>query len=150
LFFSIDCAVQRLRAELSFLGKCHVLSCRRCSLQLGDQSEIFSLSREGPQGAFVNPGGHVHETLTVYRAKNLRLTGTPSTEYSWFPGYAWTIAECGRCYNHIGWKFTATNRQLIPDKFYGFSRRSIEARIQVPHQDMEEAEQRSPENQIVM
>jgi len=26
--------------------------------------------------------------------KNLRLMGQPSTEYCWFPGYAWTITEC--------------------------------------------------------
>ena len=150
---SINCAVQRLRAELSFLSKCRVLSCRRCNIQLGDQSEIFSLSREGPQCAFVNPGGHVHETLTLYRAKNLRLSGTPSTEHSWFPGYAWTIAECGRCYSHIGWKFTSTGRRMAPDKFYGFSRRSIEARVQVPQvEDPEEGggSECDPENQIVM
>lgn len=159
LLLSINCAVQRLRAELSLLRKCRVLICRRCNIQLGDQAEIFSLSSEGPQGAFVNPGGHVHETLTLYRAKNLRLTGTPSTEYSWFPGYAWTIAECGRCFSHIGWKFTATSRQLVPDKFYGFSRRSIEARVQVPQQEEEhegqdeeeeEVAEANPENRIVM
>ena len=54
---------------------------RNCGKQLGDQHHIFSMSKEGPQGAFVNPGGHVHETLTLYRAKNLRLVGRPSTEY---------------------------------------------------------------------
>ena len=42
------------------------------------------MSKEGPQGAFVNPGGHVHETLTLYKAKNLRLVGRPSTEYRYF------------------------------------------------------------------
>jgi cereblon len=144
--------VQRLRAELTYLRNCRVFTCRRCNLQLADQSEIFSLSREGPQGAFVNPGGHVHETLTVYRAKNLLLSGTPSTEYSWFPGYAWTIAECGRCFSHIGWKFTAASQQLVPPKFYGLSRRSIEARVQVPQPpDEEEGNQdRQLENRIVM
>lgn len=34
------------------------------------------------------------------------LEGRPSTQDSWFPGYAWTILYCGRCYNHLGWKFT--------------------------------------------
>ena len=72
--------------------------CRRCGKQLGDQQHIFSMSKEGPQGAFVNPGGHVHETLTLHKAKNLRLVGEPSTQYSWFPGYAWTIVECSGCW----------------------------------------------------
>ena len=44
------------------------------------------MSSEGPQGAYVNPGGYVHETLTLYKVKNLALIGVPSTEYSWFPG----------------------------------------------------------------
>ena len=30
-----------------------------------------------------------------------------------------------RCYNHIGWKFTAAKSGLKPLKFYGFSRKSI-------------------------
>jgi len=131
---SVNSPVQRLRMELSFLSQCRVLVCRRCSKQLGDQQNIFSMSKEGPQGAFVNPNGHVHETLTLYRAKNLRLVGQPSTEYSWFPGYAWTITECLGCSNHIGWKFTSTNPKLRPEKFYGFSRRSIEAKVEVPDQ----------------
>lgn len=36
--------------------------------------------------AYVNPGGHVHETVTFYKARNLSLSGRSSTEYSWFPG----------------------------------------------------------------
>jgi len=127
-----DSVVQRLRMELSFLEQCQVLVCRRCGKQLGDQQHIFSMSKEGPQGAFVNPGGHVHETLTLHKAKNLRLIGDPSTQYSWFPGYAWTIVECSGCWAHIGWKFTATSSRLVPEKFYGFSRKSIETRREVP------------------
>ena len=50
------------------------------------------------QAAYVNPGGHVHDTLTLSRASNLRLVGRSSTEYSWFPGYAWTIIECLGCW----------------------------------------------------
>jgi len=132
---SLNCPVQRLRVTLSFLSQCRVLVCRKCGKQLGDQKFIFSMSKEGPQGAFVNPGGHVHETLTLYKAKNLRLVGRPSTEYSWFPGYAWTITECLGCWSHIGWKFTSTNSKLRPEKFYGFSRKSIDAKAEVPETD---------------
>ena len=47
---------------------------------------MFSMSQEGPQSAYVNPGGHVHETLTLTKAKSLTLVGSSSTEFSWFPG----------------------------------------------------------------
>ena len=33
---------------------------------------------------------------------------------------------------HIGWKFTASSSRLVPEKFYGFSRKSIESRREVP------------------
>ena len=33
---------------------------------------------------------------------------------------------------HIGWKFTASSSRLVPEKFYGFSRKSIESRAEVP------------------
>lgn len=135
-----------MRAEISFLRGCHVLGCCRCGEELADLADIFSMSSEGPQGAFVNPGGHLHETLTLYRARNLKLLGTPSTEYSWFPGYAWTILECGGCFNHIGWKFSATKRSLRPDKFYGFSRKSICAKSGVI--DSETSDE--PENLLVI
>ena len=78
---SLNSPVQRLRVTLSFLSQCRVLVCKKCGKQLGDQQQIFSMSKEGPQGAFVNPGGHVHETLTLYKAKNLRLVGRQSVEY---------------------------------------------------------------------
>ena len=44
------------------------------------------MSQEGPQSAYVNPSGHVHETLTLYTVKGIRTVGASSTEYSWFPG----------------------------------------------------------------
>jgi len=123
----LDSCVQRLRAELDFLAKCSNISCIRCDCHLANQSDIFSMTEDGPKAAYVNPGGVLHETLTVYKARNLSLLGTPSTEYSWFPGYAWTITECSNCHGHLGWRFTAVNPDLRPEMFYGFSGRSIKA-----------------------
>lgn len=54
--------------------------------QIARKEDVFSMATEGPLGAYVNPGGHVHETVTLYKANNLRLIGYPSTEHSWFPG----------------------------------------------------------------
>ncbi|XP_066999546.1 protein cereblon [Anabrus simplex] len=127
----INSAIQRLRWELSILDNCRVLCCLKCSAKVANQKDIFSMSVEGPQGTYVNSGGYVHETMTLYKAKGLRcLSDAPSTEYSWFPGYAWTIAECRRCQKHMGWKFTATRDDLRPAKFWGLCRRSLAPRLQ--------------------
>jgi hypothetical protein len=51
----------------------------------------------------------VHQTTTLRRlldARAVLLHGSPTAQDSWFPGYAWTIASCARCLNHLGWKFT--------------------------------------------
>ena len=138
----LDCTIQRLRCELSLLERSNILCCRNCGETLALQSDIFSMSREGPQGSYVNPGGYVHETLTLYKVKNVLYTGQPSTEYSWFPGYAWQICQCSYCDSHLGWRFTvSSSKKLHPKKFYGISRRSIRQKL-----EMEDSQQGKPEN----
>ncbi|XP_021928619.1 protein cereblon isoform X2 [Zootermopsis nevadensis] len=126
----INSPIQRLRWELCVLEKCQMLCCGDCDTQVADAREAFSMSVEGPQGTYVNPGGFVHETLTLHKAQGLQcLNEEPSTEYSWFPGYAWTIAECRYCQKHMGWKFTATQKLMKPQKFWGICRRSIVTKL---------------------
>ena len=59
------------------------------------------MSNEGTGGAFVNSHGYVHDMITLHRATNTSCEGEPETEHSWFPGYAWTIAYCAGCANHL-------------------------------------------------
>lgn len=126
---SLNTPTQRLRYILSVLSKCKMLTCTQCTKVIGDTSDIFSMSVEGPQGTFVNPGGYVHEMLTLSKASNLTYNVRPSTEHSWFPGYAWKIAKCSGCLCHVGWKFTATKRKLKPLKFYGLTRKAVKAKL---------------------
>lgn len=126
---SINNANQRLRAELSILEQCEYLCCRECSYVCASQSDVFAMSKDGPQGAYVNPFGVVHETLTVHKVDGIKVRSAPSTEFSWFPGYAWSIGECKYCMNHMGWLFTATNRQLQPQRFWGLCRTSLKPKL---------------------
>lgn len=131
---SINNAIQRLRCALHIICKCSILRCKDCNQQIADMSHVFSMSVSGPLSAYVNPGGHVHETVTVHEAENLNLIGRPSTEHSWFPGYAWTIAQCRRCSSHMGWKFTTKKKDLTPQKFWGLCRSSLVPGISDPEQ----------------
>ncbi|KAL2091095.1 hypothetical protein ACEWY4_013358 [Coilia grayii] len=122
----ISSPIQRLRCELDIMDRCTSLCCKQCQdTEITTKSEIFSLSLCGPMAAYVNPHGYVHETLTVYKASNLNLTGRPSTLHSWFPGYAWTIAQCRTCGSHMGWKFTAVKKDLTPVRFWGLTRSAL-------------------------
>ncbi|XP_072178020.1 protein cereblon-like [Diadema setosum] len=131
----INSAVQRLRRELELLQKCTMLCCGECYTQIANKSDVFSMSLDGPMAAYVNPGGYVHETLTVYRAQNLNLVGRPSKENSWFPGYAWTILQCRNCTSHLGWKFTAVERRLRPEKFWGLTRSALKTGLQTDEEE---------------
>eukprot|EP01137_Pigoraptor_chileana_P010471 Opistho-2@60173 len=117
---------ERLRLEIDHLAQFDRLCCTACTKTVAMQSCVFSMSSGGPMGAYVNPGGVVHETLTVTDVPRdaVRLVGRPSTESSWFPGYAWTVAVCGRCFAHLGWRFTAVER-LSPRSFYGLTRTAV-------------------------
>ena len=122
----VNSAIQRLRWEIKILQSCTMYCCRFCELDVADPKDTFSMSLEGPKGTYVNPGGYLHEILTVLKAKGLRCINIERTiENSWFPGYAWTIAECRRCTAHMGWKFTASNHNLKPSKFWGICRSAI-------------------------
>ncbi|KAG7283200.1 hypothetical protein CRUP_004942 [Coryphaenoides rupestris] len=126
----IGSAIQRLRCELDIMDRCTSLCCKQCQhTEITTKKEIFSLSLYGPMAAYVNPHGYVHETLTVYKASNLNLIGRPSTMHSWFPGYAWTIAQCRNCGSHMGWKFTAAMKDLSPPRFWGLTRSAMLPRI---------------------
>ena len=64
---------------------------------------MLEVSDEGTGGLFVNPSGYVHDIVAIRHIapEKLMLLGRPSQEHSWFPGYAWTIANCGACGQHL-------------------------------------------------
>ncbi|MEE6526690.1 hypothetical protein FKM82_027471 [Ascaphus truei] len=133
----------RVTAALSL--QCTSLCCKHChDTEITTKNEIFSLSLCGPMAAYVNPHGYVHETLTVYKAFNLSLMGRSSTEHSWFPGFAWTIAQCRVCGSHMGWKFSAVRKELSPQRFWGLTRSALQPRIPELELEGEVGQDQSP------
>ncbi|KAJ8681843.1 hypothetical protein QAD02_017635 [Eretmocerus hayati] len=130
LLLEYDCVISRLQWQLEYLTKDRILVCSTCDKKIAKQSDIFPMSKEGPQSTFCNSSGFIHDTITVYKAENLKLDpNPPSAEYSWFPGYAWTIANCDGCESHMGWRFTAhKNKSLRPLSFWGLTRKGLKSR----------------------
>ena len=62
---------------------------------------------ERRQGAhahcFVNPHGQVFEIGCFARAPGCRALGPATTDWTWFPGWAWQVALCAACGRHLGW-----------------------------------------------
>ena len=89
--------------------------CRQCR-----QAITRSVERISVQGAhhhtFANPHGVVFEIGCFKYAQGCGYAGPPSTEFSWFSGYAWRVSFCTMCLTHLGWVFIAGSG----DSFHGF------------------------------
>ena len=88
--------------------------CSTCYQDLAFTGDLITVAgAPGRIGAYVNPHGVVHQTITFRKLINsarIMLQGGITTQDSWFPGYGWTILYC-ECYNHLGWKFTAVQSE---------------------------------------
>jgi len=56
---------------------------------------------------FSNPHGFVFRIGCFANAPGCNAAGHPSTEHTWFAGFAWQVAACRGCGAHMGWLFTA-------------------------------------------
>nr|XP_024396736.1 protein cereblon-like isoform X4 [Physcomitrium patens] len=121
----VDGTVYRLRREIELLESMDQLRCKCCMAPIARRSDMLVMSADGPISAYVNAHGFVHETLTLARARGLMLNGQPNTANSWFPGYAWVLAECAECTEHMGWRFTAVDKESRPKAFWGIRRSQL-------------------------
>ncbi|RYG61337.1 hypothetical protein EON64_18645, partial [archaeon] len=110
---SAQTVFERLSLLVRILRKMHaqssVLGCAACLSPLATISDCFQFpGAEGLAGAYVNSGGYVHPTCTFRRLlRNARCvtSGAPSLQDTWFHSYAWQVALCGGCGEHVGWRY---------------------------------------------
>nr|XP_034836640.1 protein cereblon homolog [Maniola hyperantus] len=124
--FVVDDALLRLHMEVRLIALKSVLCCASCAIEIARREHIFAMSTEGVHSNYTNLGGFVHDIITFSRVTNTVPSGAPSAEYSWFPGYTWTITLCAACMAHVGWRFDAQRRNLRPQQFYGLCRNYVQ------------------------
>jgi hypothetical protein len=80
------------------------LFCAACRHPVTHQDERIPV-----QGAHehrcTNPHGITYHIGCFHEAAGCTAIGEATTEYTWFPGYAWRIALCANCRAHLGWRF---------------------------------------------
>ncbi|MBF0258680.1 MAG: hypothetical protein HQK62_07570 [Desulfamplus sp.] len=81
-----------------------VIICAFCANAITDVSQIISVNGSH-QHLFVNPHGLVFDTGCFKECNGCIVDPRVSSEFSWFHGYSWRIAGCGRCRQHLGWFF---------------------------------------------
>lgn len=88
------------------------LLCAACRAPITDRAE-----RREVHGAHehrrVNPSGVDFHVGCFGRAPGAAAEGEATTYWTWFPGYAWSMALCRACGAHLGWRFSG------PDTFWG-------------------------------
>jgi cereblon len=99
--------------------------CRRCQTRLSDASLLFPMDADRIHRVFANPSGLLLEIVTARGAENVQVIGPPTTDFTWYPGYAWEVAYCSGCQSHVGWAFGATDGAHDPAMFYGLLKGSI-------------------------
>jgi len=87
--------------------------CSFCNHPVTDFDMQISVNHSH-QHIFANPHGLVFEIGCYKNAKGCKTVSSFSTEFTWFPGYAWKIAVCNSCSSHLGWRFISSDHS-----FYG-------------------------------
>ena len=81
-----------------------VLVCAGCLHAITTASARIEMS-DSHAHTFSNPHGFVFHIACFAAAPGCEARSDSSTEYSWFPGYAWRVAVCRGCGEHLGWLF---------------------------------------------
>lgn len=133
--FQEESVIDRLSKEIDMIKEMESVYCRDCNFCIGSIDALIQVNNEGIGGHYVNSHGALHDMLTLKNAR-ARIVSNPEIDNSWFPGYAWQIAYCQGCREHLGWYFTAVegsrgtpsrdNKETIdddgdylPERFFG-------------------------------
>ncbi len=100
-------------AERDTPEKADALLCAACRYPIASLRERISVN-ERHEHVFANPHGYIYQIGCFAAAPGCALIGEESAFFSWFPGYAWQIALCGRCAAMLGWSFRSSE-----SRFYG-------------------------------
>lgn len=52
-----------------------------------------------------NPDGVLFRVGCYGEAPGCAMIGRATAHWTWFPGYRWRVALCGRCGAHLGWHY---------------------------------------------
>src|ERR1700722_5643259 len=80
--------------------------CKNC----GHEVTTPALAIEPHEHTFRNPAGYSFHVVCYSDAPGAADLGEPTTEYCWFPGYAWSFAICHQCQSHLGWWYSGPER----------------------------------------
>jgi hypothetical protein len=63
--------------------------------------------------AFINPVGSIFRVGCFDEAPGALPEGEESLHWTWFPGFAWRMATCRGCGDHLGWAYRNGGAQFV-------------------------------------
>jgi len=60
-----------------------------------------------------NPAGITFIFSCFEQARGCFVSGSPSSEFSWFKGFDWQFALCQGCGEHLGWYFSRPSGEIF-------------------------------------
>ena len=88
------------------------LRCSECGYPITRNVDRTNVN-EQHQHVFANPHGYVYQIGCFSQAPGCIIIGEETSHFSWFPGYSWRIALCGRCLALLGWAFRKRESQFF-------------------------------------
>ena len=92
--------------------------CSACGSLISSSDRLLAFNGSN-RHLFVNPAGVECDFHTFYSCPGAVALGGATEEHTWFPGYAWHMAFCGTCYQHIGWFYEGISGLERPREFWG-------------------------------
>ena len=88
------------------------IRCKACRQVITHRKEMISVNG-AHRHSFANPTGLVFEIGCFGSAWGCSHVGPTTNEFTWFKGYFWKIAICGKCQTHLGWRFSASSGHVF-------------------------------------
>lgn len=91
----------------------HVILCANCRSKITSAKQRIEIYGDHHH-VFANPSGIVFDIGCFSLAPGCANHGIPTSEFTWFSGFAWRFSICGKCHLHLGWHYTGGS-----ESFYG-------------------------------
>lgn len=99
-----DAAADTLAGEDDETAREKRLLCRKCGHAITSRGR--AIVADGSHiHLFTNPAGLAFRIGCFSDAPGCLVAGEPTTEFTWFPGHAWSFALCAGCGAHLGWYY---------------------------------------------
>lgn len=63
--------------------------------------------------SFINPAGLIFRVACFAEAPGVFALGEESLQFTWFAGFAWRVAVCRACTQHLGWSYRGDGSSFV-------------------------------------